>query len=37
LNLGKGTVSIASWILIIAFVAYMAISHRDAERPQVAA
>ena len=29
LNLGKGTVSIASWILIIAFVAYMAISHRD--------
>jgi uncharacterized membrane-anchored protein len=35
LNLGKGTVSIASWILIIAFVAYLAISHRDA-RPQSA-
>lgn len=29
LNLGKGTISIASWILIVAFVAYLAISHRD--------
>ena len=29
LNLGKGTISIARWILIIAFVAYMAVSHRD--------
>jgi len=37
LNLGKGTVSIASWILIIAFVAYMAISHRDVERSLSAA
>jgi uncharacterized membrane-anchored protein len=37
LNLGKGTVSIASWILIIAFVAFLAISHRDVARPQGAA
>jgi uncharacterized membrane-anchored protein len=37
LNLGKGTVSIASWILIIGFVAYLAISHRDVTRPQSAA
>jgi len=29
LNLGKGTISIALWILIIAFVTYMAVSHRD--------
>jgi uncharacterized membrane-anchored protein len=29
LNLGKGTISIALWILIIVFVAYLAISHRD--------
>jgi uncharacterized membrane-anchored protein len=29
LSLGKGPVSIALWILIIAFVAYLAISHRD--------
>jgi uncharacterized membrane-anchored protein len=29
LNLGKGTVSIALWILIIVFVAYLATSHRD--------
>ncbi len=34
LNLGKGTISVASWILIIAFVAYLAISHRDVARPQ---
>jgi uncharacterized membrane-anchored protein len=37
LNLGKGTISIALWILIIAFVAYMAISRRDVKRPQSAA
>ena len=36
LNLGKGTISIALWILIIAFVAYMAVSHRDIARTQVA-
>jgi uncharacterized membrane-anchored protein len=35
LSLGKGTVSIALWILIIAFVAYMAISHRDVERLKI--
>jgi uncharacterized membrane-anchored protein len=29
LNLGKGTISIALWILIIVFVTYMAVSHRD--------
>lgn len=29
LNLGKGTISIVLWILIIAFVAYLAVSHRD--------
>jgi uncharacterized membrane-anchored protein len=34
LNLGKGTVSVALWILIIGFVAYLAISHRDVERAQ---
>jgi uncharacterized membrane-anchored protein len=34
LNLGKGAVSIAFWILIIAFVAFLAISHRDVARPQ---
>jgi uncharacterized membrane-anchored protein len=32
LDLGKGTVSIASWILIIGFVAYLTISHRDVAR-----
>jgi uncharacterized membrane-anchored protein len=31
LNLGKGTVSIALWILIIGFVAYLAITRRDVE------
>jgi uncharacterized membrane-anchored protein len=31
MNLGKGTISVALWILIIAFVAYLAISHRDAK------
>jgi uncharacterized membrane-anchored protein len=31
LNLGKGTISIALWILIIAFVAYLAVSHRDVQ------
>ena len=36
LNLGKGTISIALWLLIIAFVAYMAVSHRDIARAQVA-
>jgi len=36
LNLGKGTVSIALWILIIASVAYLAISHRDVESRQEA-
>jgi uncharacterized membrane-anchored protein len=35
LNLGKGTISIALWILIIAFVAYMAVSHRDVARTHV--
>jgi uncharacterized membrane-anchored protein len=34
LALGKGTVSIASWILIIGFVAFLAITHRDVARPQ---
>jgi uncharacterized membrane-anchored protein len=34
LNLGKGTVSVASWILIIAFVAFLAVSHRDVKRPR---
>jgi uncharacterized membrane-anchored protein len=29
LNFGKGPVSIVLWLLIIAFVAYLAISHRD--------
>ena len=37
LNLGKGTISIASWILIVAFVAYLAISHRDVARPSLSA
>lgn len=32
LNLGKGTISIVLWILIIAFVAYLAITHRDVDR-----
>ena len=36
LNLGKGTISIALWLLIIAFVAYMAASHLDVARTQVA-
>jgi uncharacterized membrane-anchored protein len=31
LNFGKGTISVALWILIIAFVAYLSISHRDIE------
>jgi uncharacterized membrane-anchored protein len=35
LNLGKGTISIALWILIIAFVGYMAVSHRDVARTHV--
>jgi uncharacterized membrane-anchored protein len=35
LNLGKGTISIASWILIVAFVAYLAISHRDLAKPSI--
>jgi uncharacterized membrane-anchored protein len=34
LNFGKGAVSIVLWILIIAFVAYLAVSHRDVERTQ---
>jgi uncharacterized membrane-anchored protein len=29
LNLGKGTISVALWILIIAFVAYVAIRRAD--------
>jgi uncharacterized membrane-anchored protein len=37
LDFGKGTVSVASWILIILFVAYLAVSHRDVARPQTAA
>lgn len=32
LNFGKGTISIALWILIIAFVAYLALTQRDIER-----
>src|SRR5690348_1931112 len=32
LNLGKGPVSIALWVLIIGFVAYLAITHRDVAR-----
>jgi uncharacterized membrane-anchored protein len=36
LNLGKGTISIALWILIIAFVTYLTVSHRDVARTQVA-
>lgn len=35
LNLGKGPVSIALWLLIIAFVAYLAITHRDVARQPV--
>jgi hypothetical protein len=30
----SGTISIALWILIIAFVTYMAVSHRDVARTQ---
>jgi uncharacterized membrane-anchored protein len=37
LNLGKGTISVVLWILIIAFVAYLSISHRDVERRRGAA
>lgn len=37
LNFGKGTISIALWILIIAFVAYLAISRVDVAKPQAAA
>jgi uncharacterized membrane-anchored protein len=33
LNLGKGTVSIVLWVLIIGFVAYLAISKNDIARP----
>jgi uncharacterized membrane-anchored protein len=29
LNLGKGAVSIALWLLIVGFVGYLAISHKD--------
>jgi uncharacterized membrane-anchored protein len=29
LNLGKGTISIVLWILIIGFVGYLAVSHKD--------
>ena len=36
LNLGKGTISIVLWILIFAFVAYLAVSHRDVARTQPA-
>jgi uncharacterized membrane-anchored protein len=36
LNIGKGTISIALWILIIVFVSYMAVSHRDVARTQLA-
>jgi uncharacterized membrane-anchored protein len=32
LNLGKGPVSIALWLLIIAFVAYLAVTRRDVAR-----
>jgi uncharacterized membrane-anchored protein len=32
LNLGKGPVSIALWVLIIGFVAYLAITHPDVAR-----
>jgi len=31
LNPGKGTISVALWILILAFVAYLAMSRRDVE------
>jgi uncharacterized membrane-anchored protein len=34
LNLGKGTISIALWILIIVFVTYMAVSHADVAATQ---
>jgi len=36
LNLGKGTVSIALWMLIVAFVAYLAITRRDMDSPRPA-
>jgi len=36
LNVGKGTISIVLWILIFAFVAYLAVSHRDVARTQPA-
>ena len=32
LNLGNGPVSIALWVMIIAFVAYLAVTHRDVAR-----
>lgn len=35
LNIGKGTVSIASWILILGFVAFLAVTRKDS--PPVAA
>jgi uncharacterized membrane-anchored protein len=34
LDLGKGPISIALWVVIIAFVAYLAITHRDVEQPR---
>jgi uncharacterized membrane-anchored protein len=37
LNFGKGTISIALWILIFAFVGYLAISRVDVARDQSAA
>jgi uncharacterized membrane-anchored protein len=37
LNLGKGSVSIVLWLLIIALVAYLEVSHRDVDGTQVAA
>ena len=37
LNLGKGKVSIVLWLLIIALVAYLEVSHRDGARTQAAA
>jgi uncharacterized membrane-anchored protein len=35
LNFGKGTVSIATWVLIIAFVAFVAVTRRDAPSGEV--
>ncbi len=36
LNLGKGSVSVVLWILIIAFVAYLEVSHRNVARARSA-